>query len=132
MSNAYVGLAGDGRIDLVYRADAPTLPTHVLVPAGVDARDANWLVATFDLEAQSFTVANDAARLQADRAAQWAVVRRTRDAALAACDWTQVADAPLSDATKAAWRASRQALRDLPDGGGGQSDPFSVTWPASP
>jgi len=38
-------------------------------------------------------------------------IRNKRNALLAACDWTQAADAPV-DAK--AWAAYRQALRDLP------------------
>ena len=44
-------------------------------------------------------------------------VRMRRNAALAASDWTQVADAPVD---AAAWKTYRQALRDLP------ADPL---WP---
>ena len=39
-------------------------------------------------------------------------VRAQRNALLAECDWTQVADAPVDDL---AWAAYRQALRDIPD-----------------
>jgi hypothetical protein len=38
-------------------------------------------------------------------------MRLQRDRLLAACDWTQTADAPVD---KAAWAAYRQALRDFP------------------
>jgi hypothetical protein len=38
-------------------------------------------------------------------------MRRERDHRLAACDWTQLPDAPVD---KAAWAAYRQALRDFP------------------
>ena len=38
-------------------------------------------------------------------------LRIHRDRLLAACDWTQTADAPVD---KAAWAAYRQALRDFP------------------
>ena len=38
-------------------------------------------------------------------------VRNIRNAALMACDWTQVADAPVD---VAAWATYRQALRDFP------------------
>ena len=43
-------------------------------------------------------------------------VRRERTARLAASDWTQLSDAPLSGQGKAAWAAYRQALRDYPAG----------------
>lgn len=38
--------------------------------------------------------------------------RAERNKLLAACDWTQVADAPVD---RAAWATYRQQLRDLPD-----------------
>ena len=58
--------------------------------------------------------------------AQWVIVRAERDAKLAACDWTQVADAPVD---AAAWADYRQALRDLPQT---QTNPFNIIWPAIP
>jgi hypothetical protein len=42
-------------------------------------------------------------------------VRLERDSLLKATDWTQLPDAPLTDAQKAAYGAYRQALRDLTD-----------------
>jgi len=51
-------------------------------------------------------------------------LRAKRDAALAACDWTQMLDSPLTDADKAAWATYRQALRDLPENGS--------AWPTEP
>lgn len=59
-------------------------------------------------------------------AAAWAAFRAERNARLAACDWTQLADAPVN---AAAWAAYRQALRDLP---GSVADPRAVDWPALP
>lgn len=50
--------------------------------------------------------------------------RAQRDRLLAACDWTQLGDAPLSADSKAAWVAYRQALRDL--------DMSAADWPAAP
>lgn len=43
-----------------------------------------------------------------------AALRGERDRRLAATDWTQMPDAPLADADRAAWQAYRQALRDMP------------------
>lgn len=60
--------------------------------------------------------------------AQWAAVRAERNQRLAACDWTQLADAPLTDAEKADWATYRQALRDLPST---QTDPFDIVWPTA-
>ena len=53
-------------------------------------------------------------------------VRRKRDKLLVACDWTQVADAPVDQAS---WAAYRQALRDVPAQSG---FPDNVTWPDKP
>lgn len=49
--------------------------------------------------------------------------RPQRDQLLAASDWTQLPDAPLTDDQRAAWRTYRQALRDLPETG---------DWPEPP
>lgn len=53
-------------------------------------------------------------------------VRATRDAKLAECDWTQVADAPIN---KAEWATYRQALRDITAQSG---FPWTITWPDAP
>lgn len=42
-------------------------------------------------------------------------IRAERDQLLAASDWTQLPDAPLTQAEKQAWAAYRQTLRDLPE-----------------
>ena len=53
-------------------------------------------------------------------------VRAARDRRLAACDWTQLADAPLTDEEKVVWATKRQALRDVPQQEG---FPWVVDWP---
>ena len=52
-------------------------------------------------------------------------VRSHRTYLLKECDWTQVADSPLSDSKKTEWATYRQALRDLPS-----TDP--IVWPTEP
>lgn len=73
--------------------------------------------------------AEDIAQYEADQAAapaaEWARVRAARNAKLAACDWTQLPDAPVDSA---AWATYRQALRDVT----AQTDPFNITWPTPP
>ena len=59
-----------------------------------------------------------------DRAA--AEVRTERDAKLAETDWTQVADAPVSQED---WAAYRALLRSIPEQEG---FPNEVTWPTEP
>lgn len=55
--------------------------------------------------------------------------REDRNARLAACDWTVLPDAPLTDAQRAAWTAYRTALRDVTDQTG---FPDSIAWPTEP
>ena len=59
-----------------------------------------------------------------DRAA--AEIRKERDAKLADTDWTQVADAPVSQED---WAAYRALLRSIPEQEG---FPNEVTWPTEP
>ena len=54
-------------------------------------------------------------------------VRAERDRRLQETDWTQLPDVPL--ATKEAWAAYRQALRDITEQPG---FPFDVVWPEPP
>jgi hypothetical protein len=67
-------------------------------------------------------IVDEAAR----EAAQAEAIRLQRDRLLAESDWTQLADAPLTDEEKTAWAAKRQALRDVPQQGG---FPWAVAWP---
>jgi len=73
--------------------------------------------------------AEDIAQMEADQAAapafEWRRVRSERNAKLAACDWTQLSDAPVD---AGAWASYRQALRDITQ----QADPFNITWPTPP
>ena len=59
-------------------------------------------------------------------------IRARRSHLLAACDWTQAVDSPLSAAKKEEWAVYRQALRDLtleyPD----VDHPSDVEWPQPP
>jgi len=59
---------------------------------------------------------------------QWSSVRNQRNAKLAACDWTQLPDAPLSNVETQQWATYRQSLRDIT----AQPDPFNITWPTAP
>tara|TARA_R110000824_G_scaffold242833_1_gene431496 strand:+ start:554 stop:835 length:282 start_codon:yes stop_codon:yes gene_type:complete len=77
-----------------------------------------------------FTAAEETARDAEEQA--WAdgandrdaaLVRKERDALLAACDWMANSDVTMSDD----WRTYRQALRDVPS-----QLPGAVTWPSEP
>lgn len=60
---------------------------------------------------------------------QAAAVRSERNQKLANCDWTQLADSPLSAEEKAAWAFYRENLRMVPDQPG---FPWNVQWPPEP
>jgi hypothetical protein len=64
--------------------------------------------------------------LAQEEMAQAAAVRAERNQRLAACDWTQLADAPVSSFQ---WANYRQALRDVPSQVG---FPWTVVWPTPP
>lgn len=66
-----------------------------------------------------------AEEIAANTASRAAKVRAERDRLLSACDWTQLADAPVDSA---AWATYRQALRDLPE----QQGFPDVAMPAAP
>jgi hypothetical protein len=57
-------------------------------------------------------------------------IRTKRDSLLTACDWTQLADSPLTTEKKQSWVTYRQALRDMPEKG--CSDLDNPVWPISP
>jgi len=56
-------------------------------------------------------------------------VRSNRNEILKTCDWTQLADSPLSENAKSEWSQYRQALRDIP---GNSGFPWDVIWPEVP
>jgi hypothetical protein len=58
---------------------------------------------------------------------QWP--REKRNQLLKDSDWTQLADASLTDEKKLEWKQYRQLLRDLPTT---QTDPINIVWPTQP
>jgi len=59
-------------------------------------------------------------------------LRRERTQKLYECDWTQVADAPITDEKKSQWAAYRHLLRELPAQSSGILSIESVSWPILP
>ncbi|WP_281559423.1 tail fiber assembly protein [Thalassomonas sp. RHCl1] len=59
----------------------------------------------------------------------WTQIRTKRDALMAATDWTQISDSPLSAEKKAEFAQYRQALRDLPQS---TANPDDIAWPLKP
>ena len=87
--------------------DTPTLINEVWTQ--------NWVVTTLTTDQQAALTTNEAVK-----------IRQQRNAKLTACDWTQIADAPVD---KTAWSTYRQSLRDLPKESG---FPWTITWPTQP
>jgi len=86
---------------------------------GVYQIEDNWYTkySVADLDAEGIAL-RDAEQAKA--------VRSTRNALIAECDWTQLADSP---ADKEVWANYRQALRDLPSQEG---FPWDMTYPTKP
>jgi hypothetical protein len=86
---------------------------------GVEQVNGKWYTkySVADMEDEAKTALNTT---------QAEAVRKQRNDKLAACDWTQVEDAPVD---KAAWATYRQALRDVTSQDG---FPWTVNWPEAP
>jgi hypothetical protein len=111
---------------------------HRRVVSATHARYLAWIAAGNTPAAASgdrfVTIVNGQPVIAADRQATldaeaWAGIRRQRNARMTESDWTQIEDAPFNTTKKQAWRAYRQALRDLPQT---QTDPFNIVWPTPP
>jgi hypothetical protein len=62
----------------------------------------------------------------------WAQVRALRDDKLSASDWTQIADAPLTELLKTEWQTYRQDLRDVPADNSAATSLDDIIWPDVP
>lgn len=110
---------GDGRIDLEFEH-----PIHGWMPMTVSAQDPHTAELFSDVSKNGDAAPYVPPSASEVSEAKLADLRMKRDAALAASDWTQMPDSPLSDSDKQAWATYRQALRDLPEAGD--------TWPTEP
>ena len=104
---------------------SPQVTVHIEVPEGLDP---HCIMAVRDPDG-NVTLVEDPAKVQARLDTAWASLRAERNARLAACDWTQLADAHLSQDKKDAWATYRQELRDLPES---VTDPTAPEWPLDP
>jgi|TARA_R110002153_G_scaffold173813_2_gene326674 hypothetical protein len=62
----------------------------------------------------------------------WRQVRQERSGLLYMSDWTQAADAPLTDAKKAEWVTYRDILRKVPAENSGAVHIREIAWPTAP
>lgn len=114
--SAINGLGGD----IVFEGPQPVATRYqIVVRQGVIQLGDKWYTnyVAVDLSPEACTALDEQ---------QASTVRITRNARLADCDWTQVADSPVD---KAAWATYRQSLRDITSQPG---FPWEITWPTSP
>lgn len=118
--------------------DAQTLSTFWIDAAGrkhAASLDPAWQEVDCGLDE---TLLNDNGQWRVETAAEtadrahralWAGIRAERNWRLSRSDWTVLADAPLDVTAQDAWKAYRQALRDVPSTFGAPED---VIWPTEP
>jgi hypothetical protein len=115
---AYLDLSAFGAVEVSQDAQPVIAWDEKAVAGDPELFDGEW-VSLWSVEAMS------EAETQAKIDAGWVNVRERRNADLAACDWTQLPDAPVD---AGAWAEYRQALRDVTE----QDDPFKIIWPVRP
>ena len=113
---------------------ATTPPYEYSMRQGVEQVEGKWytkyVAGPIFADAPEATAAEQEAAYKARMdETQAGVVRSDRNARLAACDWTQLTDAPVTSEGWAEWAAYRQALRDVPQQSG---FPWTVEWPVAP
>lgn len=86
---------------------------------GVEQIDGKWFTkwSVADMDPEAITALDEQ---------QAKAIRDQRNQKLSACDWTQVADAPVD---KEAWATYRQSLRDISTQ---QGFPWDIQWPTEP
>ena len=104
-------------------ADLSTfMNTHYYKDGAFEAREArpgeyyNWINETWVLNSDNLM----------------RLIRTHRDSLLFQCDWTQIADSPLTDEKKVSWAAYRQYLREVPSTNTGLARLDQVAWPTPP
>jgi hypothetical protein len=115
-------LAKDGYECVAVQPTAPPsvdIRTQTYVPGAPQRSGDVWV--------QTWTVVNRTSEeIQQQDTIASQNVRADRNQRLAACDWTQLPDAPVD---KTAWATYRQALRDVTS----QANfPWGVDWPTAP
>ena len=105
------------------------------MPEGVEQIEGKWytkyilgpVFTDTTVDGVTTTAAEQEAAYKAAKDSEQAkAVRTTRGEKLKECDWTQVADAPVDQAT---WATYRQSLRDVT---AQEGFPWTVEWPTAP
>lgn len=106
--------------------------THALVDLPEEFNNAPETASWTRNEDGTYTFTQDAAAVIAHNRSLLHEAIEERSRLLAASDWTQAVDSPLSDEKKEAWRVYRQALRDFPNTYTGAPEDWRASFPASP
>ncbi len=124
-------------IGIDFAQESPLEPGIFLLPAGatfIEPPQAEGMQAVWDGEswsAQEIPLAPEPEpeRVPEPQPLTWGTIRAERNQLLTQSDWTQLADAPLTQEQKNAWVVYRQALRDVPSS---FFTPEEVVWPEQP
>ena len=114
--------------------------TAVIIPAEID-NDELMVLGWYDTDTDQWkdrTECPSLYHLWQDK--QWTfnsdnffeIVREQRDQKLFESDWTQMSDAPITDAKRAEWVTYRQVLRDIPATYSDATAMDAITFPAKP
>tara|TARA_R110001592_G_scaffold358313_1_gene662979 strand:+ start:181 stop:549 length:369 start_codon:yes stop_codon:yes gene_type:complete len=99
----------------IYKTDTGDIDScgSTNVPINVISLETNQSIIEGIFEAEKYKIIDGIAVEQTIDI--WIEVRLKRNALLLESDWTQIQDAPLTDAIKSKWKNYRQLLRDLPN-----------------
>jgi len=110
---------------IICAAGASNEQRWLQIPDGSDENHLKCSLVTIDGFAQ-YIIEEDS---DAKNTADWAALRAERNKRLSACDWTQMADSPLSTQQKETWQTYRTDLRNLPEV---TISPSTPNWPLPP
>ena len=116
----------------IYKTDTGDIEScgSTNVPINVISLETNQSIIEGIFEAEKYKIINGIAVEQTIDI--WIEARLKRNALLLESDWTQIQDAPLSDAIKLKWKNYRQLLRDLPNSNKNALTIENINFPNKP
>jgi hypothetical protein len=106
--------------------------THVLIDLPEEFNDApeTAKITREQNGTYTFTLDNEAVKIRNRYLLTDMLTERNKQ--LAASDWTQIPDSPITDEQKQLWRTYRQALRDFPNTYTGDHNDWRASFPTKP
>mgnify|MGYP003656126668 CR=1 FL=1 len=116
----------------IYKTDTGDIDScgSTNVPINVISLETNQSIIEGIFEAEKYKIIDGIAVEQTIDI--WIEVRLKRNALLLESDWTQIQDAPLTDAIKLKWKNYRQLLRDLPNSNSNALKIEDIKFPNKP